>query len=134
MVVHARFAAVRCTATRDTGALHYAKVAPLPYKAVMNRAELRSVTFQVSRTPACSQTLGLHPIIQLLRFHSEILSHIAARHQCYLQKPGVSRAAQATRTCDESHSPTASMAWSHLAVNPTNLTCLFFGAFTSLFM
>jgi NhaP-type Na+/H+ or K+/H+ antiporter len=26
------------------------------------------------------------------------------------------------------------MAWSHLAVNPTNLTCLFFGAFTSLFM
>jgi NhaP-type Na+/H+ or K+/H+ antiporter len=30
--------------------------------------------------------------------------------------------------------PRATMAWSHLAVNPTNLTCLFFGAFTSLFM
>jgi len=38
------------------------------------------------------------------------------------------------RTCDESHGPTANMAWGHLAVNPTNLTCLFFGAFTSLFM
>jgi NhaP-type Na+/H+ or K+/H+ antiporter len=78
--------------------------------------------------------LDLHLIIQLLRFHSETLSYIVARHQCYLQKPEDSWAAQATRTCDESHSPTANMAWSHLAVNPTNLTCLFFGAFTSLFM
>jgi NhaP-type Na+/H+ or K+/H+ antiporter len=38
------------------------------------------------------------------------------------------------RTCAESHSPTAQMVWSHLSVGTVNLTCLFFGAFTSVFM
>jgi NhaP-type Na+/H+ or K+/H+ antiporter len=60
--------------------------------------------------------------------------YIILLHQCSLQDPEGSSDTPFMRTCAEYHSPTARMVWSHLSVGTANLTCLFFGAFTSVFM